>query len=106
MKICNCLLNYLQTVLIIWKTDLTDKIKRNFFQAAVVSILLLYGCTTWTLTKRMEKKLGGNYTRMLRAILNSPQSTNCTATYLPSRKLSKLDEPDMKDNAGEAGTSS
>ena len=40
-----------------------------FLQAAVVSILL-YGCTTWTLTKRMEKKLDGNYTRMLRNILN------------------------------------
>ena len=35
----------------------------------IVSILL-YGCTTWTLTKRLEKKLDGNYTRMLRAILN------------------------------------
>ena len=54
---------------VIWKSYLTDKIKRSFFQAAVVSILL-YGCTTWTLTKRMEKKLDGNYTRMLRAILN------------------------------------
>ena len=54
---------------IIWKSDLTDKMKRSFFQAAVVSILL-YGCTTWTLTKRQEKKLDGNYTRMLRAILN------------------------------------
>ena len=43
--------------------------KRSFFQAAVVSILL-YGRTTWTLTKRLEKKLDGNYTRMLRAILN------------------------------------
>ena len=43
--------------------------KRSFFQAAVTSILL-YGCTTWTLTKRPEKKLDGNYTRMLRAILN------------------------------------
>ena len=53
----------------IWKSDLTDKIKRSFFQAAVTSILL-YGCTTWTLTKRLEKKLDGNYTRMLRAILN------------------------------------
>ena len=48
---------------IIWKSDLTDKTKRSFFQAAVVSILL-YGCTTWTLTKRLEKKLDGNYTRM------------------------------------------
>ena len=43
--------------------------KRSFFQAAVVSILL-YRRTTWTLTKRLEKKLDGNYTRMLRAILN------------------------------------
>ena len=54
---------------IIWKSDLTNKMKRSFFQAAVVSILL-YGCTTWTQTKRPEKKLDGNYTRMLRAILN------------------------------------
>ena len=54
---------------IIWKSDLTDKMKRSFSQAAVVSILL-YGCTTWTLTKRLKKKLDGNYTRMLRAILN------------------------------------
>ena len=54
---------------IIWKSDLTDKMKHSFFQAAVESILL-YGCTTWTLTKRLKKKLDGNYTRMLRAILN------------------------------------
>ena len=54
---------------IIWKSDLTDKMKRSFLQTADVSILL-YGCTTWTLTKRQKKKLDGNYTRMLRAILN------------------------------------
>ena len=54
---------------VIWKSYLTDKIKRSFFQAAVVSILLC-GCTTWTLRKRTEKNLDGNYTRMLRAILN------------------------------------
>ena len=54
---------------IIWKSDLTDKMKRSFFQAAVMSILL-YGCTTWMLTKWLEKKLDGNYARMLRAILN------------------------------------
>ena len=34
---------------VIWKSDLTDKIKRNFFQAVVVSILP-NGCTTWALT--------------------------------------------------------
>ena len=54
---------------IIWKSNLTDKMKRSFFQATVV-LILLYGWTTWTLTKRLEKKLDGNYTRMLRAILN------------------------------------
>ena len=43
--------------------------KRSFFHVAVVSILL-YGCTIWTLTKRLEKKLDGNYTGMLRTILN------------------------------------
>ena len=54
---------------VIWKSDLTDKMKRGFFQAAIVSILL-YGCTIWTLTKRLEKRLDGNYTRMLQAIFN------------------------------------
>ena len=37
---------------------------------------------------------------------NTPQGTNYTPTYLPSQKLSKLDEPDMQDTTGEAGTSS
>ena len=49
---------------IMWKSDLSDKINRSFFQATVVSILM-YGCTTWTLTKWLEKKRYGNYTRML-----------------------------------------
>ena len=59
----------IDSLLVIWKTDLSDKMKRSFFQAAVVSILL-YGCTTWMLTNRMEKNLDGNYTRMLREIWN------------------------------------
>ena len=37
---------------------------------------------------------------------NTQQGTNYTATYLPSRKLSKFDEPDMQDTSEEAGTSS
>ena len=82
-------------ILVIWKSDQTDKIKCSFFQAAVVSILL-YRCTTWTLTKRLEKMLDGKYTIMLRAILNKswrqhPKNSSCTATNHPSRKLSKLD---------------
>ena len=60
------------------------------------------------LTKQLKKKLDGNYTRMLQAILNGNilQGTNYTATCLPSRKLSKLNEPDTQDTAGEARTSS
>ena len=57
--------------------------KRSFFQASVASILL-YGCTTWTLTKRLEKKLDGNYTRMLRAILNKSWKQHPTKQQLYS----------------------
>ena len=67
---------------IIWKSDLTDKMKRSFFQAAVISILL-YGCTTWTLTKRLEKKLDGNCTRMLRAIVNKSWRQHQLYRHLP-----------------------
>ena len=74
---------------VIQKSDLTDKMKRSFFHAAVVSILL-YGCTTWTLIKCMEKKLAGNYTGMLRAILNKSWKHDPTKQqlygYLPPIK--------------------
>ena len=68
-------------ITVIWKLDLTDKMKRSFFPTAVV-LILLYGCTTWTLTKRMEKKLDGNYTRMLRAILNKSWRQHLTKHLL------------------------
>ena len=96
---------------VICNSDLTDKIKHNFLKVAVVSTLL-YGCTTWTLTKSMMKKLEGNYTRILHAILNKsskqhPEKNSCcTAIYHPSRRLSNLDEPDMQDTVGEVGTNS
>ena len=70
---------------IIWKSDLTDKMKHSFFQAAVVSILL-YGCTTWTLTKWLEKKIDGNYTRMLWAILNKSWQQHPTKQQLHSHQ--------------------
>ena len=94
---------------IIWKSDLTDRIKHSFFQAAVVSILL-YGCATWTLTKRLEKKLDGNYISMLRAILNNSRRQHPTKHqlygHLPPITKTILDESDMQDTDGEAGTSS
>ena len=55
--------------------------KRSFFQAPVVSILL-YGYTTWTLTKRLEKRIDGNYTKMLRAIFNNSWRQHSTMHQL------------------------
>ena len=53
----------------IWKSTLPEQIKKGFFRAVVESVLL-YGSSAWTLTKRLESKLNGTYTRMLRVILN------------------------------------
>ena len=95
---------------VIWKSDLTDKMKHSFFQTVVVSILL-YGCTTWTLTKCIEKRLTASTQECckqywMRLGSSTPQSSSYTATYHPSWKLSKLDEPDMQNTAGEVGTNS
>ena len=95
---------------IICRSDLSEKIGCNFFQVVVASILL-YGCTTWTLTKHREKKLDGNYTRILQAVLNKswmqyPQRSSYTAISLPSLKPSKFNKQDMQDTAGEVRTNS
>ena len=66
---------------IICESDLTDKMKRSFFQATVISIRL-HGCSTWTLTKRLEKTLDGNYTKMLRPILNKSWRQHLTRHQL------------------------
>ena len=44
--------------------------------------ILLYGCTAWTLIKCMEKKLDGNYTRMLWAVLNKSWKQHFTKQQL------------------------
>ena len=53
----------------IWKSILTATLKRNFFRAVVESVLL-YGSEAWILTKKLERKLDGTYTRMLRVVFN------------------------------------
>ena len=50
-------------------SDLSNRIKQDFFQAIGLSILQYRG-TTWMLMKRMEKKFNENYTRMVCAVLN------------------------------------
>lgn len=54
---------------VIWKSSLSDHLKRGFFRAVVESVLT-YGSSTWTLTRQQEKSLDGTYTRLLRAALN------------------------------------
>ena len=75
---------------IIWKSDLTDKMKRSFFQAAVVSILL-YGCTTWTLTKaageEAGRKLHKNVESSIKQVLaTTPHETPTIRTLAPHHK--------------------
>ena len=53
----------------IWKSNVSDNLKRNFFRAAVESVLV-YGSASWTLAKKCEKRIDGAYTRMLRVALN------------------------------------
>ena len=71
---------------IIWKSDLSDKIKWGFFQA-VAKLGLLYGYTTGTLMKIMEKKLDGSNTRMLCAVLNKSWKQNITKNELYNHLL-------------------
>ena len=58
--------DWLQTI---WKSALPEQIKKPFFKAVVESVLL-YGSFARALTKRLENKLNGTYTRMIRAILD------------------------------------
>ena len=61
--------------------------------------ILLYGCTTWTLTKRIEKKLDSNYTKI--AASNIEQ-----VMEIKQLLYGQIDEPDMRDTAGEVRTTS
>ena len=86
-------------------------LKRSFFQAAVVSILL-YECITWTQTKRLKKKLDDqlhkNVASNIEQVLAATPHKALTIRPPASRheKLSKLDEADVQDPTGEARTNS
>ena len=49
----------------IWSSTLKKSIKIRLFVSTVESVLL-YGSSTWTVTKKLEKQIDGVYTRMLR----------------------------------------
>ena len=54
----------------IWQSKMPDKLKRHFFRAPVESVLV-YGAISWTLTVKLDRKIDGAYTRMLRAAVIS-----------------------------------
>ena len=64
----------------------TWPIKGHSFSQSTVASILLYGSTTWTLTKCMEKKLDSNYTRILWAILNKSWRLHPTKQHLYSHQ--------------------
>ncbi len=53
----------------VWKSNIPRKLKINFFQASVESILL-YGSETWTVTARLKERIDGCYTKLLRKAIN------------------------------------
>ena len=63
-------------------TRFPDMTQNNLMVRLAVVSILLYGCNTWTLTKRLKKKLDGNYTKMLRAILNKSWRQHSTRHQL------------------------
>ena len=66
---------------------ISKRIKWEFFQAVVMSVLL-YDCTNKALTTRFEKKLIGNSTRILLTILNQFWKTYPTEELLYCHLLS------------------
>jgi len=52
-----------------WKSNLNRTLKIRLLTSTVEAVLL-YGCETWSLSKKQEQELDGCYTRMLRKALN------------------------------------
>ena len=88
---------------VIWKSDLTDKRKRSWYCYMDAP----HGCwlNGWrkSLTAISQECCEQYWTSPGDS---TPQSSSYMATYHPSRKLSKLDEPNTRDTAGEVGMSS
>jgi len=53
----------------IWKSNLNRTLKITLLTLTVEAVLI-YGCETWSLSKKQEQELDGCYTRMPRKALN------------------------------------
>ena len=75
---------------IIWKSNLSDKMKCELFQDISMSVLL-YGYTTWTLTNTCRKSYMVTTRRCFMLFWTNPgnstlQNRSCMATCLQSHK--------------------
>ena len=94
---------------VIWKYDLADKIKRSFFQSngrVDTAIWMHYLDVNKTAGEKASRQSHDCELYLTSPGGNTPQNSSFTATHYPSRTLSMLDEPDMRDTTGEVWTNS
>ena len=65
----------------LWSSSLDRNFKLKIFKTAIEPILL-YGSETWTLSKKLEKRLDGTYTRLLMRVQNISWKSHPTKTYI------------------------
>ncbi|KAG1666927.1 G-protein-signaling modulator 2 [Nymphon striatum] len=78
--------NAIKKMDIICKSDMPNNLKRGFFRATIEAIIM-YGATTWTLTKQLQTKLDGKNNIRLRRI--SMEKMNILK-LTPDVKINKL----------------
>ena len=95
---------------VVWKSGLTNKNEAQFLPSSSSINTAIWMRHMDTNKTYREKNLMAITQERCEQYWTSPgdsttQNSNCTATYHQSWKLSKLDEPGMRDTAGEVGTS-
>ena len=65
----------------LWSSSLDRNFKLKIFKTAI-ELILLYGSETWTLSKKLEKRLDGTYTRLLMRVQNISWKSHPTKTYI------------------------
>ena len=70
----------------IWSSNLSREFKLKIFKAAIEPVLL-YGSETWTLSKKLEKRLDGTYTRLLMRVQNISWKRHPTKVQIYGKSL-------------------
>ena len=88
---------------VMWKSSLTDKLKHSCID---IAIWMHYLEANKTSGEKARWQLHKNAASNIEQVLEATPHKTITLRDLPSRKLSKLDEPDVQDTAREAGINS